>query len=128
MSRTIKMKEIERTVNNFWRVQRRYYTTVTESTDYKSVVFSIYDADTDEVILDMNVMCSQCIDELFMRLDEEIRNICNMNCVEADKTKVNYGAVQYNKIRVFCYEWLEIFEMVSEYIKSSYCLYDDRWY
>lgn len=119
MSRIITLKEIERTVNDFWRVQERYYTTLTEATDYEGVVFSIYDTNTGEVILDLNVIYSECIDELLMRLDEEIRNVCYMNCVEAYKTKFNYGAVQYNKVRAFCYEWLEIFEMISEYIKKQ---------
>ena len=119
MSRTIKMKEIERTVNDFWRLKERYYTTVTEATDYESVVFSIYDIDTDEMILDMNVMYSQCIDELLMKLDEEIRNICDINCDDVRKTKFNYSFIQHDKVQAFVYEWLEIFEMISEYIKKQ---------
>ncbi|BBK77774.1 hypothetical protein [Clostridium butyricum] len=76
MSRTIKMKELERTVNDFWRVQGRYYTTVTEVIGYEGVVFSIYDTDTDEVILDLNVPYSECTYELTMKLHEEIINKC----------------------------------------------------
>ncbi|MCQ2012334.1 hypothetical protein [Clostridium butyricum] len=122
MSRTIKMKELERTVNDFWRVQGRYYTTVTEVIGYEGVVFSIYDTDTDEVILDLNVPYSECTYELTMKLHEEISNKFNMNSADADKTRFNYGVIQYNVVQAFIYEWLEILEMISEYIKSSYCL------
>lgn len=125
MSRTIKMKEVERIINDFWRVQRRYYTTVTEAIDYEGVVFFIYDADTGEVILDLNVLYSECIDELLMRLHEEIRNTCYINCDDAGKTRFNYSFIQYKNVQAFCIEWLEILEMISEYIKSSYCLWDD---
>ncbi|MCQ2017858.1 hypothetical protein [Clostridium butyricum] len=122
MSRTIKMKEVERTVNNFWRVKGRYYTAITEVIGYEGVVFSIYDTNTDEMILDLNVPYSECTYELTMKLHEEIINKCNINCTDADKTRFNYGVIQYNVVQAFICEWLEILEMISEYIKSSYCL------
>lgn len=119
MSRIIKMKEVERTVNDFWRVKGRYYTTVTEVIGYEGVVFSIYDTDTDEMILDLNVPYSDCIYELIMRLHEEISNKCYINCGDSGKTKFKYGVVQYNKVQAFACEWLEIFEMVSENMKKQ---------
>lgn len=125
MSRIINMKEVERIINDFWRVKGRYYTTVKEATDYKGVVFSIYDADTSEVILDLNVSYNKCIDELLMKLHEEIRNTYDINYIDLGKTKFNYSLIKYNRVQDFCYEWLEILEMISEYIKSSYYLLDD---
>lgn len=118
MSRTIKMKEAERTVNNFWRVQGRYYTTLTEATDYEGVVFYIYGADAGEVILDLEVQYSECIYELLVRLYDELNDWFYIYCGNIDNTRANVIFSQYGPEAFVC-EWLEIFEMVSEHIKKQ---------
>lgn len=122
MSRTIKMKKVEKIINDFWRVQGRYYTTVTKATDYEGVVFSIYDADADEVILDLEVLYSECIYELLVSLYDELNEGLYINCEDRENTRTNITFSQYKLVQAFGCEWLEIFEMISEYIKSSYCL------
>lgn len=123
MNRVITMKEVERTVNNFWRVQGRYYTTLTESNDSEKIVFSIYDGtDADEVILDLEVLYSECIYELLVSLYDELNEGFYINCEDRENTRTNITFSQYKLVQAFGCEWLEIFEMISEYIKSSYCL------
>lgn len=124
------MKELEYKVNEFWRVKGKYYIRVLEASDTENIIVSIHDNDTGELILDFNIVYSDYIEVIIAALIEELRikyindftnRITPVSDRFGDKDTDSYilDCNLYIRKANFYYEWLEILEMMLEYLRKQ---------
>lgn len=123
------MKEVEYKVNEFWRVKGKYYIRVLEVNDTENIIVSIHDNDTDELILDFNTVYSDYIEVIVTALIEELIKYINDftnrirpisdRFLEKDLDSYIIDFNLYIREANFYYEWLDIFEMMSEYLRKQ---------
>lgn len=129
MNKIRKMKEVEYKVNEFWRVKGKYYIRVLEVNDTENIIVSIHDNDTDELILDFNTVYSDYIEVIVTALIEELIKYINDftnrirpisdRFLEKDSDSYIIDFNLYIREANFYYEWLDIFEMMSEYLRKQ---------
>lgn len=121
MNTDIRIKELESAVNQLWRVQGKYSVKVIVDESGK-MVFSVYENQTKELLMDLVVPYGGEIMSIAKALEQELRNTYVVDFTNRMKPRtVNttsnvLGFKQYIREAKFYCEWIDIFGMIEEEI------------
>lgn len=119
MDREIRIKELESAVNELWRVQGKYSVKVIVDETGK-VVFSVFENETKELLMDLAVLYGDDIKPVAKALEQELRhtyivdltNRMRHRPVKAVNNVLDFE--QWIREAKFYCEWIEIFRTVRK--------------
>ncbi|APF23893.1 hypothetical protein [Clostridium butyricum] len=121
MDRDIKIKQLENVVNELSSVKGKYFVKAIVG-DSEEVLFSIYENETNELLMDFAVPYGEDINSLATVLEQELRDIYIVDFTNRMKPRpVNATSKvldfeQYiREVKFYC-EWIDIFRMIEQWI------------